>query len=335
MFRDPLALRGSVRGPTGSVTALRASVGLRCDPPCLCVLCRDAACSHTGSTRYTARPHPRRPDGGSADVAADGVGGGVRGRGRASDGAGDHAGGRPARVHARRGRGPAPARGRVQGRSEGRQSPRIHEGDLGRAAPRRIGRVDAGGLLRPEAVHELGPRRLDRAARGAHADARRARGRARRARAVHGRPEGARRARGPGLGGRRTARDLQRLFRRRRRHRRGRLRELRRAGRLRRAGEAGHRRGRQDRDRALRRKLARHQAQGRRRARRGGLPHLLGSERRWVLPGRCVPGRPLPDGAGRAARERHGHAAPSGRPADAGLGRREGASSIGTKQPRS
>ena len=62
---------------------------------------------------------------------------------------------------------------------------------------------------------------------------------------------------------------------RRRRHRRAGLRQLRRARRLRGAGAPRHRREGQDRHRPLRRLLARHQAQGGRRARRHRLHHLL------------------------------------------------------------
>ena len=64
---------------------------------------------------------------------------------------------------------------------------------------------------------------------------------------------------------------------------RGRLRQLRHAGRLRAPETARRRRQGQDRDRALRRRLARHQAEGRVRARRGRLPDLLRSARRRLL----------------------------------------------------
>ena len=60
-----------------------------------------------------------------------------------------------------------------------------------------------------------------------------------------------------------AAADVQRLLRRRRRHRRPRLRELRHPRGLRAAREARRRRQGQDRDRALRPELARHQAEGR------------------------------------------------------------------------
>ena len=54
---------------------------------------------------------------------------------------------------------------------------------------------------------------------------------------------------------------------------------------------ARHRRQGQDRHRPLRRLVARHQAEGRGRARRGRLPHLLRPAR-----GRLLPGRRLPEG---------------------------------------
>ena len=77
-------------------------------------------------------------------------------------------------------------------------------------------------------------------------------------------------------------------------------------------------------DRALRRQLARHQAEGRLRARRGRLHHLFGSARGRLLPGRRLSRRAVSPRAGRAARQRDGHADPSGRSADARLARRAG-----------
>ena len=76
--------------------------------------------------------------------------------------------------------------------------------------------------------------------------------------------------------------------------------------------------------------LARHQAEGGRRARRHRLPDLLRSARRRVFPGRHLSGRILSALAGRAARQRHGHADPSGRSADAGLGIGEGRQEAGS-----
>ena len=54
--------------------------------------------------------------------------------------------------------------------------------------------------------------------------------------------------------------------------------------------------------------VARHQAQGRRRARRDRLPDLLRSRGRRVLRGRRVSGRPDAERGRRAARQRDGHA---------------------------
>ena len=117
---------------------------------------------------------------------------------------------------------------------------------------------------------------------------------------------------------RRAASHLQRLLHRRRRHRAAGLRELRRPGRLRTARPAGRFREGRDRHRALRRVVARHQAEGRRRARRGGLHHLFRSARRRLLHGRGVPAGRLAQSRRRAARQRHGHAGLSRRSADAG-----------------
>ena len=94
--------------------------------------------------------------------------------------------------------------------------------------------------------------------------------------AYKARLSGARRRRRPDIGAhRRGASPLQRLLRGRGRHRGPRVRELRHARRLRRAREARHRRQGQDRDRALRRRLARTQAQARPGARRRRVHHLL------------------------------------------------------------
>ena len=68
---------------------------------------------------------------------------------------------------------------------------------------------------------------------------------------------------------------LQRLLHRRRCHRAPGLRELRHPGRLRRVRPPRHLRKGRDRDRPLRRQLARHQAQSGRRARRSRMPDLF------------------------------------------------------------
>ena len=121
---------------------------------------------------------------------------------------------------------------------------------------------------------------------------------------------------------RRSDAALQRLFRRRRRHRRSGLRQLRHARGLRAPEGAGHQRQGQDRARALRRRLARHQAEGGARERRDRLPDLFRSARRRLLPGRCVSGRSVSPRVRRAARQRDGHADSSGRSADARMGQR-------------
>ena len=80
--------------------------------------------------------------------------------------------------------------------------------------------------------------------------------------------------------------------------------------------------------------VARHQAQGRRRARRDRLPDLFRSARRRVLRGRRVSGRPDAHRGRRAARQRDGHADVSRRSADAGR-RRDGRRRSGsTSRPR-
>ena len=85
------------------------------------------------------------------------------------------------------------------------------------------------------------------------------------------------------------AADVQRLLGGRRRHRGAGLRQLRHARGLRGAREARRGREGKDRDRALRPQLARDQAEGRLRARRGRLHHLFGSARGRLFPRRCLP----------------------------------------------
>ena len=79
----------------------------------------------------------------------------------------------------------------------------------------------------------------------------------------------------------------------------------------------GHQRQGQDRAGALRRQLARHQAEGRGRARRDRLHHLFGSARGRLLPGRGLSRRPVPRLGHDPARQRDGHAALSRRSVDA------------------
>ncbi len=175
------------------------------------------------------------------------------------------------------------------------------------------------------AVPVVGLRHADRRVPGPLPDAQGASGRAGRAA-----PIPAEAGRAHGQGGRDLGRHpgpaahLQRLFRRRRRRGGGRLRELRRARRLRGARAAGHRREGQDRDRPLRRLVAGDQAEGGGPEGRHRLPHLLRPAGRRLLPGRRLPEGSLADGAGRPAWLRPGHAAVSGRSADAGGGRHRG-----------
>ncbi len=153
--------------------------------------------------------------------------------------------------------------------------------------------------------HAQGARPGDGGADGLHGPARRARP----AGGLDLRPDG------------RAAPRLQRLLDRRRRHGRAGLRQLRRPRRLRRAGAARHRRQGQDRHRPLRRLLARHQAQGGRRARRHRLHHLLRPARGRLLPGRRLPQGRLALRVERPARLRGRHAALPRRPADPRRGR--------------
>ncbi len=108
----------------------------------------------------------------------------------------------------------------------------------------------------------------------------------------------------------RAAAHVQRLLDRWRRDGAAGLRELRRAGRLRAARPAGHLREGRHRDRALRRVLARHQAEGGGGARRGRLPDLFRPARRRLrATATCFPSGPYAPQGRRAARQRDGHAA--------------------------
>ena len=118
-----------------------------------------------------------------------------------------------------------------------------------------------------------------------------------------------------------AASHLQRLLGRRRRHRRSRLRELRHPGGLRAARQARHRR--QGQDRRSRATAGAGAASSRRwRWEHGAVGCIIYSDptRRRLLPGRRLPDRRVPAGAGRAARQRDGHADLSRRSADARLG---------------
>ena len=154
------------------------------------------------------------------------------------------------------------------------------------------------------------PKERVRRAAGAHALHRQAAGAARRHRSHI-------------VADRRAVAHLQRLLQRRRRHRSAGVRELRRARRLRATRSPGRVGEGRDRDRALRRRVARHQAQGRRRARRHRLHHLFRSARRRLLRRPAFSRRPLPSAGRRAARQRDGHRL-SRRSADSGRGRDQG-----------
>jgi hypothetical protein len=199
---------------------------------------------------------------------------------------------------------------------------RIHGAPLGTSAPRGLGlrqeqrRVAAGQAAR------VGPRCTDRELRRALSYTEGAPARDGRAAPLRGPDRRADRAgRSHFRAARRAASHLQRLFDRWRRGRPAGVRQPRRAGRLRNARAAGRLGERGDRDRALRRKLARHQAEGGRRTRRHRVPDLLRSARRWLRARPAFSRRPVPPEGRRAARQRDGHACLSGRPADARRGR--------------
>jgi hypothetical protein len=158
------------------------------------------------------------------------------------------------------------------------------------AASRRIAIRQGQRRLHRGAVHVVGIRHAHRAVRRPVPDAAHAHPRAHRADALHGTAGRAGALRGPDVeSGRRAVADLQRVLGERRRDRPARLRQLRRARRLRRTGEARRQRQGRGGHRAVRRIVARDQAEGRRRARRAWLPHLLRPSRGRVLPGRGVP----------------------------------------------
>ncbi len=198
-----------------------------------------------------------------------------------------------------------------------RAHPRVQSPPLRRAAPPGIPLRREKRALDPRAIPLVRPRGLDRDVLRAVPDSEGAPARDAGAGAFSRR---ARRAPGAGrsdLGADEpAAADLQRLLDRRRRDGAARVRQLRRPGRLRAPRVARRGRQGQDRHRALRRELARHQAEARRRARRRRLPHLLRSARRRLLPGgRLSEGAAAPR-TGSPARQRQGHSGLLRRPAD-------------------
>ena len=143
-------------------------------------------------------------------------------------------------------------------------------------------------------------------------------GRAGDAAACRTRRPGAAGCRGPDVGEhRRSASALCRLSGRRRRHGAGRLRQLRNARRLRRARSARHFGQRQDRARALRRRMARPQAEAGAGTWRGWLPHLFRPGRRQLWRGRRLSQGRRAARNGNPARLGRRHADLSRRSADA------------------
>ncbi len=182
------------------------------------------------------------------------------------------------RLHRRVGPGRARMGGEVPGDPRAGLAPLLHASALRAATPPGLATGQRQRRLDPRSVPRLGARRADRDVPRALSHAARASRGARRTGAFRRPPARAGPAPGPDLqpaiG---AAPDLQRLFSRRRRHRAARVRQLRRARGLRPAraprhlGQGGHR------DRALRPVVARHQAQGGRRARGRRLSDLLRS----------------------------------------------------------
>src|ERR1043165_3143418 len=207
------------------------------------------------------------------------------------------------RLHLRRRGQRARPRGAVRLASEPRRLARVDETPLGAAASPRLRVRPRQPALRRVPLQIVGLRHAHRAVRRPLSDAEDAAPRARGAGAV--RREARRGAVAAGCdewadGG--AAARLQRLLRRRRRHRRARLRQLRHPRRLRAARAARRRRQGQDRHFALRRLVARHQAEGRGGARRHRLHHLLRPARRRLLPGRRLSEGRAPTRRRRAAR---------------------------------
>src|SRR5204863_118711 len=197
---------------------------------------------------------------------------------------------RPPRLHGRVRQGPARLGDQVPRDPVSRLAARVHAPPVGAPAPRRLALRQGQRRLDPRQVQELRARRTDRDVRRAVPHAQGARRGARRAHEVRRQAAGApgpRRSDVEPAGG--AASHLQRLLDRRRCHRPPRVRELRGAGGLRAARADGCVGEGRDRDRALLRVVARHQAQGRSGARRRGLHHLLRSPPRRPHAGRRVP----------------------------------------------
>ena len=216
-----------------------------------------------------------------------------------------HATGLHRREHTRAAR----SRGALRRATRRRQPSRLDAAAQPPSHPRRVAGRKSQRRVDRRAVPVLGLRHTDRRVSGPLPHAPGAYGGACGSHTLHAQ---ARRAR---AGSRRhvgcdpgPAAPVQRLFRGWRRRGGSGLRELRNSRRLRGARATRDRRSRQDRTRALRRIMARHQAEGGGRSGRHRHAHLLRPPRRRILPGRCVSRRPLSHGARCPARLGRGHA---------------------------
>ena len=171
------------------------------------------------------------------------------------------------------------------------QSQELHAAAERAAASRRLAVRQGQRRVDPREVQGMGLAGGDRAVRRALPDAERTAARAGRAGEVHreARRTGRRHRSHLGPEGRAAA-VVQRVLDRRRRDRAARVRQLRAAGRLRPARSPGRLGPRRHRHRALRAIVARHQAEGRRRTRRGRMPDLLRiRETTAIRPATCSP----------------------------------------------
>ena len=176
--------------------------------------------------------------------------------------------------------GPAGLGDQIQGDSLARQPSVLPQGPVGPASAPWLAVREAERRVAGQGLSKLGPRRQNRTVRGALPHPEGAGGRTGGPDPLRRQAAGAGGARGRLVGpADRTAADLQRLLDRRRRDRPAGLRQLRHPVRLRRTRPPRDFRQGRDRDRQVRRFLARHQAEGGRRARRYRLPDLLRSRR--------------------------------------------------------
>ncbi len=164
---------------------------------------------------------------------------------------------------------------------------RLHAAARRPSAPCRLALRQGQRRMDARQIQGVGPRREHREFRCSVSHAKRASRGTGRADQIHRQAAGA----GPGRRSHlepasRATSHLQRLLRRRRRDRAAGLRQLRHSRGLRETGATGRLGQGRDRDRALRKFLARHQAQGCGRARRRRMPDLFRSGRRWLRSGR-------------------------------------------------